>query len=59
MQVKAVRRGLRVLERPVSYRRRIGKSKVTGTVRGVFNAGTKMLGMVFWLAVTEGRRRSP
>ena len=44
MQIKAVRDGLDVHEVPVSYRRRIGKSKVSGTVRGVVGAGTKILG---------------
>jgi len=47
MQVKAARRGLRCLEVPVSYRRRIGRSKVTGTVRGVVGAGTKILWTIF------------
>ena len=47
MQVKAVRAGLRVQERPVSYRRRIGRSKVTGTVKGVVGAGTKILYTIF------------
>jgi glycosyltransferase involved in cell wall biosynthesis len=43
MQVKALRRGLRVAERPVSYRRRIGVSKITGTLRGTVMAGYKIL----------------
>ena len=43
MQIKAARAGLRVCEVPVSYRRRIGKSKVSGTIRGVIGAGTKIL----------------
>ena len=47
MQIKAVRRGLRVLEVPVSYRKRIGKSKVSGTIRGVVGAGYKILGTIF------------
>jgi len=34
MIAKAARRGKRIVEVPVSYRRRIGRSKVTGTVRG-------------------------
>jgi len=46
MQIKAVRRGLRCREVPVSYRRRIGRSKVSGTVRGVVGAGTKILGTI-------------
>ncbi len=43
MQVKAVKRGLRVLEVPVSYRRRVGRSKISGTVSGVLKAGTKII----------------
>lgn len=43
MQVRAAKLGLRALEVPVHYRRRIGTSKVSGTVRGVIGAGTKIL----------------
>ncbi len=43
MQVRAARFGLRVAEVPVSYRRRIGRSKISGTVRGVVRAGSKIL----------------
>ena len=47
MQVKALRRGLRVVEVPVSYRRRIGVSKITGTVAGTIRAGYKIIFTVF------------
>jgi len=43
MQVKAVKRGLRSTEVPVSYRRRVGVSKITGTVSGTIHAGYKIL----------------
>jgi glycosyltransferase involved in cell wall biosynthesis len=43
MQVKAVRRGLRCVEVPVSYRRRVGVSKITGTLSGTLRAGYKIL----------------
>jgi len=43
MQVKALKYGLRCVEVPVSYRRRIGQSKISGTVRGVIGAGSKIL----------------
>jgi glycosyltransferase involved in cell wall biosynthesis len=43
MQVKALRAGMRVDEVPVSYRRRIGASKITGTVSGTLRAGCKIL----------------
>lgn len=47
MQVKAAKRGVAATEVPVSYRRRIGRSKVTGTLRGVWGAGTKILYVIF------------
>ena len=43
MQVKALRYGLRVIEIPVSYRKRVGVSKITGTVKGTILAGYKIL----------------
>ncbi|HDZ22160.1 hypothetical protein LCGC14_0253760 [marine sediment metagenome] len=46
MQIKALVAELRVLEAPVDYRRRIGASKISGTIRGVWGAGTKILGMI-------------
>ncbi len=46
MQVKAARRGLRTVEVPVRYRKRIGDSKISGTVRGPLLAGAKILGVI-------------
>jgi glycosyltransferase involved in cell wall biosynthesis len=43
MQVKAVRLGLRCAEVPVSYRKRVGASKITGTISGTVRAGYKIL----------------
>jgi glycosyltransferase involved in cell wall biosynthesis len=43
MQVKAARDGLRYEEVPVSYRKRIGISKITGTFSGTVRAGWKIL----------------
>jgi glycosyltransferase involved in cell wall biosynthesis len=43
MQIKAVRNGLAIVEVPVSYRRRVGVSKITGTVSGTVRAGAKIL----------------
>lgn len=44
MQIKAVRAGLRVLEIPMSYRRRHkGRSKVSGSVRGAVRAGVRIV----------------
>jgi hypothetical protein len=44
MQMKAARAGLRILEIPVNHRRRTGgQSKVSGTLRGTFVAGARIL----------------
>ncbi len=43
MQARALKQRMRVVEAPVAYRQRIGKSKISGTVRGVIGAGTKIL----------------
>ncbi len=56
MQVKAIIHGLKVIELPVRYRKRIGKSKVTGTVTGSMKAGIKMLYTVFSLRRLAGNR---
>jgi hypothetical protein len=46
MHAKAVIAGLAIREVPVRYRRRVGKSKISGTVRGTFGAGTKIIGTI-------------
>ena len=46
MQVKAARAGLRGVELPVRYRRRIGRSKISGTLAGSVRAGAKILGTI-------------
>ena len=43
MQIKATRAGLQTLEVPVPYRRRIGRSKISGTLAGTVKAGWKIL----------------
>ncbi len=43
MQIKAVRRGLRIQEVSTSYRHRIGHSKISGTFSGAVGAGAKIL----------------
>ena len=43
MQIKAARHGVAYREVPVSYRQRIGVSKVSGTTRGSLGAGAKIL----------------
>jgi glycosyltransferase involved in cell wall biosynthesis len=56
MQIKAARDGVRIKEVPVSYRKRIGQSKVSGTIKGVIGAGTKILYTIFRYGV---RNESP
>ena len=47
MQIKAIKKNYRIIEVPVSYRKRIGTSKVSGTIKGVIGAGYKILGTIF------------
>jgi len=49
MQVKAAKHGLKCIEVPVRYRRRVGVSKVSGTIRGTILAGHKILWTIFKL----------
>jgi glycosyltransferase involved in cell wall biosynthesis len=58
MQVRAARIGLRTQEVPVGYRRRIGTSKISGTLSGTVRAGTKILWVIGVEALRNlGRRR--
>lgn len=43
MQVRAAKQQLRTMEIPTGYRRRLGVSKISGTVGGVLKAGSKIL----------------
>ena len=52
MQIKAIRHGLRITEVPVRYRPRIGRSKVSGTLKGTLLAGAKIL----WTVCRYARR---
>ena len=47
MQIKAAKQSLRCTEVPVRYRKRVGVSKVTGTLRGSVLAGYKILYLIF------------
>lgn len=49
MQVKAAKLKLKTAEIPVKYRKRIGKSKVSGTIKGSILAGHKILWTIFKL----------
>jgi glycosyltransferase involved in cell wall biosynthesis len=53
MQMKAARAGLRILEIPVNHRRRAGgESKVSGTLRGTFVAGTRIIATLLRIAAS-------
>lgn len=47
MQLKAAKNSLRCVEVPVRYRKRIGFSKISGTVKGTFMAGYKIVYTIF------------
>jgi len=49
MQVKAAKLKMLTAEVPVRYRKRIGKSKVSGTIKGTILAGHKILWTIFKL----------
>ncbi len=49
MQVKAAKMNLKCIEVSVDYRKRIGKSKVSGTIKGTILAGHKILWTIFKL----------
>ncbi|MCB9231297.1 MAG: glycosyltransferase family 2 protein [Bacteroidia bacterium] len=47
MQLKAAKKKMKCTEVSVDYRRRIGVSKITGTIKGTFMAGYKILYTIF------------
>ncbi len=53
MQAKAARAGVRSTEAPVSYHRRIGRSKITGTVKGTVLAGWKIITTILRCRLTS------
>jgi glycosyltransferase involved in cell wall biosynthesis len=58
MQVKAAKAGLKCVEVPVRYRQRIGVSKVSGTLSGTVKAGTKILSVIGWHALSGSAAHS-
>ena len=53
MQMKAARAGLRILEIPVNHRRRTGgESKVSGTLRGTFVAGARIIATLLRVTIS-------
>jgi hypothetical protein len=57
MQLKAARAGLRVVEVPVDYRPRLGRSKVSGTLRGSVGAGSTIIATILRHALFDEHRR--
>jgi glycosyltransferase involved in cell wall biosynthesis len=56
MQIKAHRAGLRILELPVNYRKRIaGDSKISGNLVGTLRAGWKILWVIAKYGLSSGR----
>lgn len=53
MQIKALKCGLNIMEVPVDYRKRIGASKISGTVSGTIKAGAKIIFTIFKYAVMK------
>jgi glycosyltransferase involved in cell wall biosynthesis len=51
MQLKVLKRKIAYTEVPVRYKKRIGISKVSGTVKGTIFAGIKILGWIFKYSV--------
>ncbi|MFM7692505.1 MAG: glycosyltransferase family 2 protein [Alphaproteobacteria bacterium] len=58
MQVRAARLGLSVREVPVGYRRRIGHSKISGTLMGTIKAGWKILRVIAAEALARPTRQN-
>jgi glycosyltransferase involved in cell wall biosynthesis len=63
MQAKAARLGVPTLEIPVPYRKRIGRSKITGSLRASVHASVVILWtalrLLRWRPQVEGSWRSP
>jgi len=51
MQIKAAYKKYKIKELPVKYRKRIGKSKVTGTLKGTVMASIIIIGTIFKFAI--------
>lgn len=56
MQVKAIQLGMSVIELPVDTDRRIGRSKISGTIKGTIGAATGILSTIARLWWREFRR---
>lgn len=58
MQVKAIQQGMQIGEYPVDSKKRIGVSKISGTLRGVIGAGVGIIGTIIKLKLSEYRQQS-
>jgi glycosyltransferase involved in cell wall biosynthesis len=47
MQIKALKHKLKIKEVPVDYKKRIGHSKISGTIKGTIMAGYKIIFTIF------------
>lgn len=56
MQARALKQNVRCAETPVAYRKRIGVSKISGTVKGVVLAGVYILGVIGREAITPASK---
>lgn len=57
MQAKAARDGWRMVEVPVRYRRRIGQSKITGSLVASVKAGCKIITTILRIRLSRPSRR--
>lgn len=53
MQIKAIKRDLKIKEVSVDYRHRIGASKISGTISGTIKAGAKIIFTIFKYAAMK------
>lgn len=53
MQIKAAQANLRIVELPTPYRKRVGASKISGTLRGTVCAGAKILYLILKYAIVR------
>lgn len=53
MQVKAVQQNMKIIQVDLPYRNRIGKSKISGTLKGVILASCKILYKIFYLKLKK------
>lgn len=55
MVILGLKKGVRVIEVPVNYRRRVGESKITGTLGGTLRTGFRMIGIILKHRLPDSR----